>query len=227
MSKYVYTEEMEAAMIEAGRSPITEQVVQDFCDDFEFPRRSVSAKFRKLGFEVPKKTTESVFSDDETAELKSFLEQNSGTYTAKEVADLFANGKFTDSQIRGKALAVKMTDHIKKAEKAPAVRTYTPEEEDKIQSMVNDGAYIEDIAEAVGKSVNSVRGKLLSMKLTAPQKNKKAAAVSYDGIEDMLDKSVAELAEHFGKTERGVKTVLSRRALACSDYTPKSAAASE
>ena len=103
-------------------------------------------------------------------------------------------------------------------------KSYTAEEESQIPSMVEDGAFLEDIAEAVGKTVNSVRGKLLSMGLKAEQREKKATKSDpYEGIEDMLDQSVEELAEAFGKTVRGVKTVLTRRGLACADYTPKGA----
>ena len=81
------------------------------------------------------------------------------------------------------------------------------------------------IAEALGKPVQSIRGKLLSMQLKAPQRDKKVArSDSYEGIEDLATKmTVAQLAEHYGKTERGVKTVLSRRGLSATDYTPKAA----
>ena len=62
------------------------------------------------------------------------------------------------------------------------------------------------------------------MGLKATQRDRKASKSDpYEGIEDMLDQSVEDLAEHFDKTVRGVKTVLTRRSLACSDYTPKSA----
>jgi hypothetical protein len=82
---------------------------------------------------------------------------------------------------------------------------------------------LEDIAEALGKSVNSVRGKLLSMQLKAPQRDKKTTkSDSYDGIEGLAaSMSVAELADHFDKSERGVKTVLTRRGISATDYTPK------
>ena len=88
--------------------------------------------------------------------------------------------------------------------------------------MVNDGKFLEEIADAMGRSVNSIRGKLLSMGLKAPQRDKKdAKADPYAGIEDMLDQTVEEIAEAFDKTVRGVKTVLTRRGLSCADYTPK------
>ena len=115
-----------------------------------------------------------------------------------------------------------MTSHIKPAEKKVTPKTYSAEEEEKIASMVEDNAFLEDIAEAVGKTANSVRGKLLSMGLKAEQKNKKGTkADPYEGIEDMLEMTVEQIAEHFDKTVRGVKTVLTRRSLSASDYTPK------
>ena len=40
--------------------------------------------------------------------------------------------------------------------------------------MVEGGSYLEEIADAMGRSVNSIRGKLLSMGLKAPQRDKKA-----------------------------------------------------
>ena len=90
--------------------------------------------------------------------------------------------------------------------------------------MVTDGRFLEEIAESVGKTVASVRGKLLSMGLKATQRDKKASKSDpYEGSDGMTDQSVEALAEHFGKTVRGVKTVLTRRGLSCADYTPKSA----
>ena len=63
------------------------------------------------------------------------------------------------------------------------------------------------------------------MGLKAPQRDKKTSKSDpYEGIEDLLDQTVEEIADHFDKTVRGVKTVLTRRGLACADYTPKSVA---
>ena len=115
-----------------------------------------------------------------------------------------------------------MTGHVKPAEKKVTPRTYSEEEESKISDLVEGGSYLEEIADAMGRSVNSIRGKLLSMGLKAPQRDKKdSKADPYGGIEDMLDQTVEEIAEAFDKTVRGVKTVLTRRGLACADYTPK------
>tara|TARA_B100000424_G_scaffold271628_1_gene275356 strand:- start:16214 stop:16897 length:684 start_codon:yes stop_codon:yes gene_type:complete len=224
MSKFEYTDEMVARMNDVAGSGVTEDIIESLVEEFEFPRRSVTAKLRKLGYDVPKKPGAApVFSADETEALAKFLEDNSGSHTADEIAATFADGKFTSRQINGKALSLEMTAHIKPAEKKVTPKTYTAEQEAEIASMVEGGSFLEDIADAIGKPVNSVRGKLLSMGLKAEQREKKAVKSDpYEGIDDMLDQSVEELADHFGKTVRGVKTVLTRRGLACSDYTPKS-----
>ncbi len=177
------------------------------------------------GFDVPKKPGAApVFSPEQTDALRQFLSDNSGTYTAEEIAATFADGNFTARQINGKALSLEMTQHVKPAEKKVTPKTYTPEEESTISSMVSGGSYLEEIADAVGKTVASVRGKLLSMGLKAPQRDKKASKSDpYEGIENLTDQTVDQLAEHFGKTVRGVKTVLTRRGLSAADYTPKAA----
>jgi len=223
MSKFEYTEDMVTRMHDVAESGVTEEIIESLMDEFDFPRRSVTAKLRKLGYDVPKKPGAApVFSADETDELASFLESNSGNLTAEEISQQFADGKFTARQINGKALSLEMTGHVKPAEKKVTPRTYSEEEESKISEMVEGGSYLEEIADAMGRSVNSIRGKLLSMGLKAPQRDKKdSKADPYAGIEDMLDQTVEEIAEAFDKTVRGVKTVLTRRGLACADYTPK------
>ena len=225
MSKFEYTEDMVQSMHDAAGSGVTEEIIENLMEEFDFPRRSVTAKLRKLGYDVPKKPGAApVFSADETDALKSYLEDNSGNHTAEEIAADFADGKFTARQINGKALSLEMTQHVKPAEKKVTPKTYTDEEEGTITEMVEAGNYIEEIAESLDRSVNSIRGKLLSMGLKAPQRDKKSTKSDpYAGIEDMLDKTVEDIADHFDKTVRGVKTGLTRRGLACADSTPKSA----
>lgn len=223
-SKYVYTDEMEARMHDVFANGIDEDKIQSLVDEFEFPRRSVTAKARKLGFTVPKKAGEPPkFDEEETANLVELLNDNKGELTAENIAAQFEDGKFNARQITGKALSLEMTGHIKPAVKKVTPKTYTDDEEVTIRQMVGDNAFLEEIADALGKAVNSVRGKLLSMELKAPQKNKKDTKKdAYEGIEAMaVDNTVAELAEHFSKTERGVKTVLARRRVKAKDYSPK------
>jgi hypothetical protein len=229
MSKYDYTDEMVARMEEVAGQGLTEESIQGLMDEFEFPRRSVTAKLRKLGFDVPKKPGAApIFSADETAALADYLENNSGVFTAEEIAAHFSSewGRDVNArQVNGKALSMELTSAIKPADKKVTPRSYTEEQEATIASMVEAGNFLEEIADAMGRPVNSVRGKLLSMGLKAPQRDKKNTKTdAYAGIEDMLDQTVEEIAAAFDKTVRGVKTVLTRRNLACADYTPKAQA---
>jgi len=225
MSKFEYTDEMVTRMHDVAGSGVTEDIIESLMGEFDFPRRSVTAKLRKLGYDVPKKPGAApVFSAEETDALASFLTANSGNMTAEEIAESFMDGQFTARQINGKALSLEMTSHVKPAEKKITPRTYSEDEEAKITSMVEGGSYLEEVADAMGRSVNSIRGKLLSMGLKAPQRDKKAVKSDpYEGIDDMLDQTVEEIATSFDKTVRGVKTVLTRRGLSCADYTPKAA----
>lgn len=224
MSKFVYTEDMVTHMKDVCASGVTEALVEGLCEEFDFPRRSVTAKLRKLNFDVPKKpSAPPVFNKEETDELKSFLSGNTGVFTAEEIASQFMGGKFSSRQINGKALSLEMTSYIKPAEKKVTPKTYTDAEEVVIRAMVEKEAFIEDIAGALNKTVPSVRGKLLSMGLKAVQRDKKTSRNDpYEGIENMLEKNVEDLATHFDKTPRGVRTVLTRRKLSCANYTPKS-----
>ena len=91
--------------------------------------------------------------------------------------------------------------------------------------MVNDGAFVEAIADAMGRSVNSVRGKALSLlrsgEISAiPRQQHTKANGSTDPLADIdvSDMTVEAIAEEIGKTPRGVKTMLTRRSLTAVDY---------
>jgi hypothetical protein len=144
MSKFEYTDEMVARMHDVASAGVTEELIESLMEEFDFPRRSVTAKLRKLGYDVPKKPGAApVFTQEETDSLASFLNSNSGNLTAEEIAEQFADGKFTARQINGKALSLEMTSHVKPAEKKVTPRTYSEEEEATITSMVNDGKFLE------------------------------------------------------------------------------------
>ena len=110
MSKFEYTEDMVARMHDVAGAGVTEESIEGLMEEFDFPRRSVTAKLRKLGYDVPKKPGAApVFSAEETDALASFLNDNSGNMTAEEIAAEFMGGKFTARQINGKALSLEMT----------------------------------------------------------------------------------------------------------------------
>ena len=221
------TSELESFV--GDESPVSQATVAEAALTLDTSSRSVSSKLRKMGYEVELASTAHTraFSPAEEATLSSFVEGNSGSFTYAEIADSFANGKYSAKSIQGKILSMELTSHVKPTEKPASIRTYSPDEEVEFLDLVADGSFVEDIAEALGRPVNSIRGKALSFLRTGeiaaipPQRETKAAS-SVDPLtalgEDVSEMTVKEIASEIGKTERGVKTMLTRRGLVASDY---------
>ena len=210
-----------------SESPISQSTVASAADELETSTRSVSSKLRKMGFDVElaSASASKSFSDEQEATLAAFVTDNSGSYTYAEIASNFEGGHFSAKSIQGKILSMELTSHVKPAPKVETVRTYTPEEEGTFVSMVNDGSFVEEIADALGKSVNSIRGKALSLlrsgEINAIPKQKETKGSSKADVladVDVASHTVEEIADQIGKTVRGVKTMLTRRGLQCSDY---------
>ena len=209
-------------------SPVSQATVAEAAGQLETTTRSVSSKLRKMGFDVELASSKatSKFTADQEATLSAFVTDNSGEYTYAQIASHFEDGAFSAKSIQGKILSMELTDHVKPAPKVETVRTYTPAEEDTFVSMVNDGAYVEAIAEALGKSVNSVRGKAMSLLRSGdidaiPRQEHTKSSAKEDPLAelgDVSDMTVEAIAETIGKTARGVKTMLTRRGLTASDY---------
>ena len=210
-----------------SESPISQSTVANAADELETSTRSVSSKLRKMGFDVElaSASASKSFSDEQEATLQAFVTDNSGSYTYAEIASNFEGGSFSAKSIQGKILSMELTSHVKPAPKVETVRTYTPEEESTFVSMVNDGSFVEEIADALDKSVNSIRGKALSLlrsgEINAIPKQKETKGSSKADVladVDVASHTVEEIADQIGKTVRGVKTMLTRRGLQCSDY---------
>jgi len=159
------------------------------------------------------------------ATTRAFVEANSGDYTYAQIAEHFEDGEFSAKSIQGKILSMELTDHVKPAPKVEAVRTYSEAEEAQFVAMVQEGAFVEAIAEALGRSVNSVRGKALSLLRSGhidaiPRQETTKGAAKQDPLAelDVADMTVEAIAEAIGKTARGVKTMLTRRGLSAADY---------
>ena len=208
-------------------SPVSQAMVADAADELETSVRSVSSKLRKMGYDVELASANASksFSDEQEATLSNFVTDNSGVYTYAEIASNFEGGAFSAKSIQGKILSMQLTEHVKPAPKVETVKTYSEDEESQFISMVNDGAFIEDIAEGLGRSVNSIRGKALSLlragEINAiPKQEHTKGASKADPLADVeIDgMTVEEIADEIGKTVRGVKTMLTRRGLQCADY---------
>jgi hypothetical protein len=210
-----------------SESPISQSTVATAAAELETSTRSVSSKLRKMGFDVElaSASASKSFSDEQEATLSAFVNDNSGSYTYAEIASNFEGGHFSAKSIQGKILSMELTSHVKPAPKVETVRTYTPEEEGTFVEMVNGGSFVEEIADALGKSVNSIRGKALSLlrsgEINAIPKQKETKGSSKADVladVDVANQTVEEIADSIGKSVRGVKTMLTRRGLQCSDY---------
>ena len=211
-----------------GESPVSQSTVASAAENLETSTRSVSSKLRKMGYDVElaSATSSRAFSDAQEATLASFVTDNSGQYTYAQIAEHFEGGSFSPKSIQGKILSMELTEHVKPAPKPESVKTYTDAEESTFVEMVNGGSFVEEIAEALGKTVNSVRGKALSLlraeAISAIPKQKETKGASKaDPLADLGDvaaMTVEQIADAIGKTARGVKTMLTRRGLVAADY---------
>lgn len=224
-----WTEERTSALVDfvGGESPVSYSTVVEAADQLDTSPRSVASKLRKMGHEVESSTTATAraFSEDQETTLRNFVTDNSGQYTYGQIAEAFEGGEFSSKQIQGKLLSMQLTEHVKPTPKAEAVRTFSEAEEATFVSMASTGSYLEDIAEALGRSVNQIRGKALSLLRQGaieaiPAQRESKAAGRVDPLEgvDVAAMTVEEIAEAIGKTARGVKTMLTRRGLTASNY---------
>lgn len=225
-----WTEERTDALTNfvGDESPVSQATVAEAADQLETSTRSISSKLRKMGFDVELASAAGgkSFTEAQEATLAAFVESNSGEYTYAEIASHFEDGAYSAKSIQGKILSMELTGHVKPAPKVETVRTYSEAEEATFVQMVNDGAFVEQIAEAMDRSVNSVRGKALSLLRSGdiagiPKQEFTKGSAKEDPLADLGDiagMTVEAIAEAIGKTARGVKTMLTRRGIAAADY---------
>lgn len=228
--KLKWTDELVAQLKNSvgSESPVSGNSVESLANTLGTTARSVAAKLRQLGYEVASMAKEKVptFTQEQEDALREFVTINQGALTYKEIAERFQGGAFTAKQVQGKLLAMELTGAVKPAEKVEAARTYSEAEEAKFIEMANSGAYLEDIAVAMNRTVASVRGKALSLTrskdITRIPAQRDHAAPAEDAITALGDAiatmTVADIAKAIDKTERGVRTTLTRRGIKVADY---------
>ena len=207
---------------------VSQTAITELAEALETSTRSISSKLRKMGYDVELAgtTKAKAFSEVQEDALSSFLEANAGEFTYAEIAAQFEGGVFSPKQIQGKILSMELTSSVKATPKAEATKHYTDAEEEVFLKMVTEGAFLEEIAAALCKELNSVRGKALSFlrsgEILAIPKQKESRAVNkedvLDKINNLAELTVEELATAIGKTPRGVKTMLTRRGIKVADY---------
>jgi len=215
--------------IVGSQSPVSVESVERAAEQLGKTTRSIASKLRQLDREVASLAKEktSAFTADEGADLADFVQANAGNLTYKEIAENFAGGKFSAKQIQGKLLALELTGSVKPAEKVEVARTYTEAEEATFVKMAESGSFIEDIASKLNKTVASVRGKALSLTRKGqiakiPAQKESHAKESVDPVTALgaaiSTMTVAEIAAAVDKTERGLRTLLTRRGIKVADY---------
>ena len=207
---------------------ISQDTVATTAVELNTTTRSISSKLRKMGYDVELAASahKKAFSDEQADTLSAFVTDNSGEYTYADIAANYEGGTFTAKQVQGKILSMELTSHVKPAEKVEVARTYTPAEEATFLDLVSNNAFVEEIAEALGKSINSVRGKALSFLRSGditsiPKQKESRAKANVDALTELGDISamtVEQIAESIDKTIRGVKTMLTRRGMTCSNH---------
>jgi len=237
-TKFKWTEEATAQLTAAVADidgDISNETVEAIAAELGTSDRSVAAKLRSLDYSVALKSAKpATFSAEDTDNLRSFIEANEGKFNVHTLSEAFLGGKYTSKQLQGKLLAMELSHYLAHTPKKEVVGKYSPEQEAQIVALVAAGSCIEDIATALEADVKSIRGKLLSMlrkevitsipKSKNPPKDTKVDLFS--GV-DVANLTVAEIAEQIGKTERGVKAMLTRRAVNAKDYTAKVKATAE
>lgn len=202
--------------------------VEELAETLGTSSRAVGSKLRSLGYEVAKKpAAAATFSDEEGEALAKFVSANANKFTYAEISEGFLEGKFTPKQVQGKILALELTKLVQPAEKAIHVSSFSDADVAVLITLANEGKSIEEIAEATGREVKSLRGKFLSMlrkeQVEAIPHSNTVKAVKVDAFAGLAIETltVAEIAKATEKTERGVKAMLTRRNIAAVDYEPK------
>ncbi len=209
-----------------SESPVSRSTVARLAAELETTPRSVGSKLRKLGYEVETASAAPrAFSDEQAQLLSDFVEDNAGEFTYGEIAERFEGGAFTAKQIQGKILSLELTGSVKPTPKAETAKTYTDAEEAAVIAAVQAGKFVEDIAAELGRTVPSIRGKALSLlragiidAMPSQRDVKGAAPDAFEALGNVSGLTVAEIAAKLEKTERGVKTMLTRRGVTVADY---------
>ncbi len=208
-------------------TPVTPETVAQAAESLETTTRSVAAKLRKMDYDVEStaKATGKSYTAEQEEEIENFLNANPNAFTYAEIATQVLGGSKSAKQIQGKILSMELYGLVKATEKVDRPKTYTDDEEVTLLGLVRAGGFIEDIAEAMDRPVNSIRGKILSLSrvhddITIPKQREYASKKedAFTALGDVSDTSVADIAEAIDKTERGVKTLLTHRGVSCKDY---------
>lgn len=207
-----------------SETPVSVETVDGAAELLQTTSRSIGQKLRRMGYEVAVREKSKRFTDMQEEVLRELVVSNSGKFTIGEIAEKYENGAFTSQQLMGKLLSMELMEHLRKTPPKEVVHTYTEAETERFVDLCKQGATIEDLAEAFGREIASIRGKALSLlragsiEAIPVQETKKGEQPDlFDGV-DVTNLTVEQLAEQLERTERGIKTMLTRRGLKALNY---------
>ena len=226
MATKTWTDERVEALVAAfpEGTYVTQEAAGEFAEKEEISKRSVTSKLRKMGYDVQLASEierTATFTDEMTSKLEEILDNHSGEFTFREIGEQLG---VDYRKVQGKVLSLERTDDVKPAPPKQAEKKYTEAEETKFVEMANAGAFMEDIAEALGRAMNSARGKALSLLRAGvissipKQRDVKQVVDEFTALGDVSQLTVQEIADKLGKSARGVKTMLTRRGVSAKDY---------
>lgn len=208
-------------------SPVSVTLVEQAATALGVTARSIASKLRQLDRDVASMAKANVptFTDEQGDALAAFVNDNAGVFTYKEIAEQFP-GEFSAKQVQGKLLALELTSQVRPADKIEVATKYNEAEEATFVKMASAGKFIEEIAVTLGKTIASVRGKALSLSRKGliskiPAQKESHAKNTVDPVEalgDISGMTVAEIAAATEKSDRGIKTLLTRRGIKVADY---------
>ncbi len=232
-----YTDEMVVVLssfgdeYEGAEIPYVEVTafIDTFNEQFEtdFNQRSVGSKLRYMTYNLEKKTAKTEakkYSEEDEATIREMCADPDNLPFMEAVAE--AVGRDCKS-IGGKLVSMNIFG-VKKEHLAvkDTVKLFTPEDEDTLSTLCanigSEDVFVEDLAEAVGKGIKQVRGKLAGMRIKGVQtRNKvaKAAKVYTDEvletIQEMLDadNTLEVIAETLTLNVKGLHSVLAKKGM--------------
>jgi len=226
MATKTWTDERVEALVAAfpEGTYVTQEAAGEFAEKEEISKRSVTSKLRKMGYDVQLASEierTATFTDEMTSKLEEILDNHSGEFTFREIGEQLG---VDYRKVQGKVLSLERTNDVKPAPPKQTEKKYTEAEETKFVEMANAGAFMEDIAEALGRAINSARGKALSLLRAGvissipKQRDVKQVVDEFTALGDVSQLTVQEIADKLGKSARGVKTMLTRRGVSAKDY---------
>lgn len=200
---------------------------EEFNEEFEvnFNQRSVGGKLRYMEYTLEKKGTVAgvkKYTEEEENTIREMCSDPDNLPFQEDVAE--AVGRDCKS-IGGKLVSMNIYGVLKRDKVVDdTVKLFTPEDEVKILELVDapGDTFVEDIAEAVGKEVKQVRGKLAGMRIKGILTRNKVAKSTKIYTDELLAKiqvmldegaDLPAIATEFSLKVTGLHSILAKKGM--------------